>query len=65
MNPTILAQRKYFELSFRSDGFPEDYDLMLRAANLGFQFGKVAEVLHDWIDHDDRLTRTDRAVPCG
>ena len=60
VNPTILARRKYFELGFRDQpDLPEDYDLMLRAAAGGMRFGKVAEVLFDWQDHSDRVTRTD------
>jgi len=59
VNPTILARRSYFELGFRDSGIPEDYDLMLRAAARGMQFGKVREVLFDWTDHPGRLTRTD------
>ena len=59
VNPTILARRRYFEMGFTDSDLPEDYDLMLRAAALGFQFGKVGEVLFDWMDHADRLTRTD------
>ena len=58
VNPTILAKREYFELGFRDNGFPEDYDMMLRAAAHGMRFGKVAEVLFDWTDQPDRLTRT-------
>ncbi len=59
VNPTILARRSYFELGFRDNDLPEDYDLMLRAAAQGMRFGKVDEVLFDWTDHPDRLTRTD------
>lgn len=60
VNPTILARREYFELGFRDQlNLPEDYDLMLRAAAGGMRFGKVAEVLFDWRDHSDRVTRTD------
>lgn len=58
VNPTILARREYFELGFRDIGFPEDYDLMLRAAAEGMQFGKIDEVLFDWTDLPNRLTRT-------
>ena len=58
VNPTILGRREYFELGFRDNGLPEDYDLMLRAAEKGMKFGKVAEVLFDWTDRADRLTRT-------
>jgi glycosyltransferase involved in cell wall biosynthesis len=64
-NPTLLARREFFELGYREgpspeESFPEDYDLMLRAADRGMRFGKVAGPLLDWIDHGDRLTRTDR-----
>ncbi len=59
VNPTILATRRYFEMGFRHGDFPEDYELMLRAANDGLRFGKVDEVLFDWIDGPGRLTRTD------
>lgn len=60
VNPTILARRGYFELGFRNQpDLPEDYDLMLRAAASGMRFGKVAEVLFDWLDHSGRVTRTD------
>ena len=58
VNPTILGRREYFELGFRDNGFPEDYDLMLRAAACGMKFGKVDEVLFDWTDRPERLTRT-------
>lgn len=58
VNPTILARRCYFELGFCDNDLPEDYDLMLRAAAQGMRFGKVDEVLFDWMDHPDSLTRT-------
>lgn len=60
VNPTILARRAYFDLEFRKDDLPEDYDLFLRAASTGMRFGKVEEVLFDWSDHKDRLTRNDK-----
>lgn len=59
VNPTILARREYFELEFRNGEFPEDYDLMLRAAAQGMRFGKVPEVLFDWYDNTAGLTRCD------
>lgn len=58
-NPTLLARREFFELGYHQGPFPEDYDLMLRGAAAGLRFGKVPEVLVDWIDHPGRLTRTD------
>ena len=59
VNPTILARRSYYEMGFCENDLPEDYDLLLRAAAQGMRFGKVDEVLFDWTDHPDRLTRTD------
>jgi len=60
VNPTILACREYFELGFRENDLPEDYDLMLRAAAHGMRFGKTPEVLFNWTDHDKRLTRSSK-----
>jgi glycosyltransferase involved in cell wall biosynthesis len=59
VNPTLLARRAYFDLEFSDSTFPEDYDLMLRAAAQGFRFGKVPTVLLNWTDSETRLTRTD------
>jgi glycosyltransferase involved in cell wall biosynthesis len=59
VNPTIFARRAYFELGFREGSFPEDYDLMLRAAAAGMRFGKIRQVLLDWTDGPTRLTRND------
>lgn len=58
VNPTILAKREYFELQFADSEFPEDYDLMLRAASCGMIFGKVMAPLLNWTDGQHRLTRT-------
>ena len=59
VNPTIMARREYFELGFHNDEFPEDYDLMLRAAEQGMRFGKVTETLFNWYDSSSRITRND------
>ncbi len=59
VNPTILAKRHFFELGYRNGDFPEDYDLMLRAAQRQQRFGKVQHVLFDWHDSENRLTRRD------
>lgn len=59
VNPTIMARRRYFEIGFHENDLPEDYDLMLLAAQTGMRFGKVNEVLLDWTDHPRGLTRTD------
>jgi glycosyltransferase involved in cell wall biosynthesis len=44
---------------YRETGGPEDYDLWLRAEAAGLRFAKLAEVLLDWRDRPQRLTRTD------
>ena len=59
VNPTLMTRREVFELGFRDVAWPEDYDLCLRALGQGRTPTKVPEVLFDWIDSGDRLTRTD------
>ena len=59
VNPTLLAKREVFDLGFRDGAWPEDYDLCLRTLGQGHTAAKVPEVLFDWIDSGDRLTRTD------
>lgn len=44
---------------YQEHGWPEDYDLWLRLHVSGAQFGKVQEVLLEWREHPERLTRTD------
>ena len=46
---------------YRDEGWAEDYDLWLRLAAAGARFAKVPEVLLDWRDGPDRLTRTGEA----
>jgi glycosyltransferase involved in cell wall biosynthesis len=58
VNPTVLARRAVFEPGCRAGDFPEDYDLWLRVIAAGFRCGKVNEVVLDWTDGPDRLTRS-------
>ncbi len=44
---------------YRDRGWPEDYDLFLRADAAGMKMGKPPQVLLRWRDHEQRLTRTD------
>ena len=44
---------------YQEHGWPEDYDLWLRMHVAGARFGKVDEVLLEWREDPDRLTRTD------
>jgi glycosyltransferase involved in cell wall biosynthesis len=50
----VLAVGKYQE-----HGWPEDYDLWLRMYLQGVRFAKIPQVLLDWREHPERLTRTD------
>jgi cellulose synthase/poly-beta-1,6-N-acetylglucosamine synthase-like glycosyltransferase len=58
VNPSIMATRAYFQMGFADNDFPEDYDLMLRAVELGMKCGKTPEALLTWTDSPNRLTRT-------
>jgi GT2 family glycosyltransferase len=44
---------------YRDGWFPEDYDLWLRFFAAGLQCGRVPDVVVEWRDRGDRLTRTD------
>jgi hypothetical protein len=44
---------------YRDVSGPEDYDLWLRAHQAGLRFAKTPEVLLEWRDRPERLTRTD------
>ncbi len=60
-NPTAMFRREaILSLGGYADpGWPEDYDLYLRADALGMLMGKPEEVLLRWRDHEGRLTRND------
>jgi glycosyltransferase involved in cell wall biosynthesis len=44
---------------YQEHGWPEDYDLWLRLYLNGARFGKVPQILLDWRERPDRLTRAD------
>jgi glycosyltransferase involved in cell wall biosynthesis len=50
----IIALGGYLDL-----GWPEDYDLFLRADAAGLAMGKPGGTVLRWRDHDQRLTRND------
>lgn len=60
-HPSFFAPLAFFTAlgGYREVPWPEDYDLLLRAAESGAVFGKVPEVLVRRSDHPHRLTRTD------
>ena len=44
---------------YQDNGWPEDYDLFLRADAANMRMGKPAPVLLRWREHESRLTHTD------
>lgn len=59
-HPTaFFARETVLDAGGYSDGpFPEDYELWLRLWSRGTRFRKVPEVLLDWRERPDRLSRT-------
>ena len=60
-HPTLMMRRARFEEvgGYRDGPFPEDYDLVFRLPGPGARLSKVPEVLLDWRESPDRLSRTD------
>lgn len=60
-HPSVMARREWLERAggYQERGWPEDYDLWLRLHLAGARFAKVPEVLLDWRERPERLTRTD------
>ncbi len=61
VHPSVLFRKEAVDRvgGYRDFGWPEDYDLWLRLYLAGARFGKVPEILLDWREHPERLTRTD------
>ena len=60
-HPTLMVRRAAFEEvgGYRSNGWPEDYDLILRLHFAGAQLANVPRVLHFWRESKSRASRTD------
>jgi glycosyltransferase involved in cell wall biosynthesis len=60
-HPTVMMRAELLAAlgGYRSFDGPEDYDLWLRARAAGARFAKLPEVLLDWRDGPERLSRTD------
>jgi glycosyltransferase involved in cell wall biosynthesis len=60
-HPSVTYRRRaILEVGgYQEHGWPEDYDLWLRLYLAGAGFGKVNEVLLEWREYPQRLTRTD------
>ena len=59
-HPTAMFRRAWIEQmgGYRDCGWPEDYDLWLRAFESGARFAKRPEALYLWRDEPERLSRT-------
>jgi glycosyltransferase involved in cell wall biosynthesis len=59
VHPTLMLRRApLLELGYRDAGWPEDYDLVLRALARGLEIGVVPRRLLAWRDGPGRLSRT-------
>ncbi len=60
-NPSMMVRKTWLDRmkGYQEFGWPEDYDLWLRMYAAGAKFAKVPEVLLEWRDHPNRITRTD------
>lgn len=59
-HPSLMMRREMAVLGYADRGWPEDYDLVLRALNAGMRIGNVPRRLMWWRDHTERLSRTDQ-----
>lgn len=59
-HPTLMMRRALLQAvgGYRSMGWPEDYDLLMRLSLQGASLAKVPERLLLWRDHAARLSRT-------
>lgn len=60
-HPTLVIRREPFETAggYRSNGWPEDYDLVLRLHLMGARLANLPRVLHFWRERPDRISRVD------
>src|SRR4029453_4755359 len=70
-HPTLMVRRAVLSrFGYREQGWPEDYDLVLRLLGAGLEIGVVPRRLLAWRDGPGRLTRThpvyalDRITAC-
>jgi len=60
-HPTLMFRRAALQRlgGYRNNGWPEDYDLLLRADAANMAMGKPEAVLLHWREHTARLTHSD------
>jgi len=61
VNPTAMWRRSTMEQHgmYLAGDFPEDYEMWLRWLDRGVKIAKIQEVILEWHDSEQRLTRTD------
>ena len=58
-HPTLMMRREVLQaLAYRDQGWPEDYDLLLRLLTRGYEVSVVPRRLLSWRDAPGRLSRT-------
>ncbi len=62
-HPTFMFRTRALRAvdGYRDQGWPEDYDLLLRLWRCGRRFATLPETLLDWTDSADRTSRTNPA----
>ena len=60
-HPSLMMRRELADLGYCDRGWPEDYDLVLRALSAGHRIGVLPERLLAWRDRPDGLCRTSGA----
>jgi glycosyltransferase involved in cell wall biosynthesis len=60
-HPSVMFLKAWIEKTggYQEHGWPEDYDLWLRLYLAGAHFAKLPQVLLEWREAPERLTRTD------
>lgn len=58
-HPSLMMRREVAALGYADRGWPEDYDLLLRAQRAGYRLGVTPRRLLSWRDHGGRASRTD------
>jgi GT2 family glycosyltransferase len=64
-HPTLMMRREMAALGYEDHGWPEDYDLVLRALATGMRIGVVPRRLVAWRDRPAGLSRTDERYAGG
>lgn len=60
-HPSVMVRRQWLEEvgGYQEHGWAEDYDLWLRLYLAGARFAKLPEILLEWRERPERLTRRD------